>query len=146
PMFIDFLYELRKNKVPVGTQEAVALARALAVGLHDSSLEGFYFLARSILVHREAHLDPFDVAFAPHFRGVHVDAKASTDELLAWLKDPAARPALTDEERALLEALDLEELQRRFEERLREQMERHDGGNRWIGTGGTSAFGRQGVN
>ncbi len=144
-MFIDFLYELRKNKVPVGAQEAVSLARAMSKGLHDSSLDGFYFLARSILVHREAHLDPFDVAFAAHFRGVHVDAKAITDELLAWLKDPAERPKLTDEERALLEALDLEELQRLFEERLREQKERHDGGNRWIGTGGTSAFGRRGA-
>src|SRR5258706_2948566 len=144
-MFIDFLYELRKNKVPVGAQEAVSLARAMSKGLHDSSLDGFYFLARSILVHREAHLDPFDVAFAAHFRGVHLDAKAITDELLAWLKDPAERPKLTDEERALLEALDLEELQRLFEERLRKQKERHDGGNRWIGTGGTSAFGRRGA-
>jgi len=145
-MFIEFLYELRKNKVPVGMQEAVALARALSIGLHDSSLEGFYFLARSILIHRESHLDPFDVAFAAHFRGVHADAKTIADELLSWLKDPAERPKLTDEERALLESLDLEELQRRFDQRLMEQRERHDGGNRWIGTGGTSPFGRGGVN
>jgi uncharacterized protein with von Willebrand factor type A (vWA) domain len=145
-MFVDFLYELRKNKVPVGAQEAVSLARALAAGLHDSSLDGFYFLARSILVHREAHLDPFDVAFAAHFRGIQADAKAITEELLAWLRDPARRPELTDEERAMLQALDLDELQRQFEERLREQKERHDGGNRWIGTGGTSPFGRRGVN
>src|SRR5947208_17130853 len=101
-MFVEFLYELRNNKVPVGMQEAVALAHALSLGLHDSSLDGFYFLARSILVHREAHLDPFDVAFAAHFRGIHADAKAITEELLAWLKNPAERPRLTDEERALL--------------------------------------------
>src|SRR5260221_6161755 len=145
-MFIEFLYELRKNKVPVGMQEAVSLATALSLGLHDSSLEGFYLLARSILVHRETHLDAFDVAFAAHFRGVHADAKAITDELLAWLQNPADRPALTDEERALLEALDLYELRRRLDERLLDQKERHDGGNRWIGTGGTSAFGRRGVN
>ncbi len=145
-MFIDFLYELRRNKVPVGLQEAVALARALALGLHESSLDGFYFLARSILVHRDAHLDPFDVAFAAHFRGIHIDAKKIADELLQWLRHPAERPQLTDEERALLEALDLEEVQRRFEQRLMEQDARHDRGNRWIGTGGTSPFGQNGVN
>jgi uncharacterized protein with von Willebrand factor type A (vWA) domain len=145
-MFIDFLYELRDNKVPVGMQEVVSLARALSLGLHDSSLEGFYLLARSILVHREAHLDPFDVAFASHFRGVHADAKAITDELLGWLENPAGRPTLSEEERAMLEALDLTDLQRRFGERLAEQRERHDWGNRWVGTGGTSPFGRRGVN
>jgi uncharacterized protein with von Willebrand factor type A (vWA) domain len=145
-VFVEFLYELRKNRVPVGMQEAVALARALALGLHDSSLEGFYFLARSILVHREQHLDPFDVAFAAHFRGVHADANAITKELLGWLENPKERPKLTAEELALLEALDFEELKEQFEQRLREQKERHDRGNRWIGTGGTSAFGRMGVN
>src|SRR5580700_946634 len=90
-MFLEVLYELRKRRVPVGTQEAVALARALAADLHESSLDGFYHVAR-----------------------------------------------------AGLEALDLEEVLRRFEERLKEQKERHDGGNHWIGTGGTSPFGRGG--
>ena len=145
-MFVEFLHELRKHKVPAGMQEAVALAKALSLGLHDSSLDGFYFLARSILVHRESHLDAFDVAFASHFRGVHADAKVITDELLSWLENAAERPVLTDEERDLLALLDLEELKRKFDERLAEQTKRHDGGNRWIGTGGTSAFGRQGVN
>jgi uncharacterized protein len=145
-VFIDFIYELRRNKVPVGMQEAVALARALGVGLHDSSLDGFYFVARSILVHRESHLDAFDVAFASHFRGVAADAKKIHAELLEWLRDPRERKELTDEERALLKALDLEEIERLLEERLRDQKERHDGGNRWIGTAGTSPFGRAGAN
>ena len=145
-MFIDFIYELRGQKVPVGMQEAVALARALALGLHDSSLEGFYHVARSLLVHRESHLDAFDVAFAAHFRGVAIDAKKIHQELLEWLRDPAARKELTEEERKMLEALDLDEVQRLFQERLREQTERHDGGNRWIGTAGTSPFGRAGTN
>ena len=144
-MFIEFIYELRKNKVPVGLQEAVALARALSLGLHDSSLEGFYFTARSILVHRESHLDAFDVAFAAHFRGIAAEAKKIHEELLEWLRDPIQRKELTDEERAMLKALDLEEVERLLEERLREQKERHDGGNRWIGTGGTSPFGRAGT-
>ncbi len=144
-MFVAFLYELRKRKVPVGTTEAVQLARALGAGLHGSSLDGFYHVARAILVHSEAHLDAFDEAFAAHFRGVAADALKVHEELLEWLREAQKleRP-LTEEEAALGEALDLEELRRLFEERLREQKERHDGGNKWIGTGGTSPFGHSG--
>ncbi|MFO0761340.1 MAG: VWA domain-containing protein [Byssovorax sp.] len=145
-MFIDFLYELRGRKVPVGTQEAVALARALDKGLHESSLDGFYHLARALLIHDEAHLDDFDLVFASHFKGVAIEAKKITEELLEWLKDPIKMRDLSPEERASIEALDLEEVLRQFEERLRQQKERHDGGNRWIGTGGTSPFGRAGEN
>jgi uncharacterized protein with von Willebrand factor type A (vWA) domain len=143
-MFVEFLYELRKRKVPVGTQEAVALARALARGLHESSMDGFYNVARSLLIHSETHLDDFDLVFASYFRGVHVESKAIAAELLEWLKDPIKMRELSDEERRSIEELDLEEVLRRFEERLKEQKERHDGGNRWIGTGGTSPFGRGG--
>jgi uncharacterized protein with von Willebrand factor type A (vWA) domain len=143
-MFVDFLYELRQRKVPVGTQEAVALARALSAGIHESSLDGFYHVARAILVHSEAHLDDFDVVFASYFRGVPMVAKKITEELLEWLKNPILMRELSDEERRNIEELDLEEVLRRFEERLKEQTERHDGGNRWIGTGGTSPFGRGG--
>jgi uncharacterized protein with von Willebrand factor type A (vWA) domain len=145
-VFIDFIYDLRRNKVPVGLQEAVALARALALGLHESSLDGFYFVARSILVHRESHLDAFDVAFAAHFRGIAIEAKKIHAEILEWLRNARPGQELTEEERALLQALDLEEVERLLEERLRDQKERHDGGNRWIGTGGTSPFGRAGAN
>jgi uncharacterized protein with von Willebrand factor type A (vWA) domain len=145
-MFVDFLYELRNRKVPVGTQEAVALARALGQGLHDSSLDGFYHVARAVLIHNEAHLDDFDLVFASHFKGIAIEAKAIADELMEWLKDPIKMRDLTPEEREAIEALDLDEVRRRFEERLREQRERHDGGNRWIGTGGTSPFGRGGEN
>lgn len=143
-MFVEFLYELRKRRVPVGAQEAVALAGALARGLHESSLDGFYHVARALLVHSESHLDDFDLAFASHFRGVAVDAKVVADELLAWLKDPKKLRELSAEERAAIESLELEEVLRMLEERLREQRERHDGGNRWIGTGGTSPFGSSG--
>ena len=145
-MFVEFLYELRRRKVPVGTTESVALARALAAGLHESSLDGFYHVARALLVHSEAHLDDFDVVFASHFRGVAADAKAIADELLEWLKNPIKMRELSQEERDAIEELDLEEVLRRFEERLKEQKERHDGGSHWIGTGGTSPFGRGGEN
>ncbi|XXF77527.1 VWA domain-containing protein [Myxococcaceae bacterium GXIMD 01537] len=143
-MFIPFLYELRKRRVPVGTQEALALAGALKAGLHDSSLDGFYHVARALLVHSEAHLDAFDQAFASHFQGVESAALDVTRELLEWVREARERPELTEAERALLEQLDPEEIERLFQQRLREQTERHDGGNRWIGTGGTSPFGNNG--
>lgn len=143
--FVPFLYELRARKVKVGTQEAVALARALAMGLHDSSLDGFYYVARSLCVHREGDLDAFDQAFSSHFRGVATARIELLDELENWLKDPKNRRELTDEELAQLQSIDMDELRRLFEERLREQKERHDGGNKWIGTGGTSPFGSGGT-
>ena len=144
-MFVPFLYELRKRKVPVGATEAVNLARALAAGVHDSSLDGFYHVARASLIHSEAHLDAFDDAFATYFRGAEAKGLELRQEILDWLRDAVENPgALTDEERALLEDLDVEEIKRRFEQMLREQDERHDGGNRFIGTGGTSPFGHSG--
>lgn len=144
-MFVPFLYRLRQHGVPVGAQEAIALGQALMLGLHDSSLDGFYYTARALCVHDEGHLDAFDQAFLAEFRGVegkHVQLK---QELLQWLKDAKLRPEqLTPEERALMESLDLDELKRLFEERMNEQRERHDRGNRWVGTAGTSPFGRAG--
>jgi uncharacterized protein with von Willebrand factor type A (vWA) domain len=145
-MFIPFLYELRARKVPVGTQEAVALAKALNMGLHESSLDGFYHVARALLIHSETHLDAFDDAFLSHFKGVERGAMEIKAQIFEWLMDAKDRiPELTDEERALFEQFDLDKLQEMFEERLREQKERHDGGDKWIGTGGKSPFGHSGA-
>jgi len=143
--FVPFLFELRARKVKVGAQEAMMLARALAMELHESSLDGFYHVARALCVHREGDLDSFDQAFSHHFRGIESKAVHVIDELEQWLKDPKARRELSEEERAMLQSMDLEELRKLFEQRMREQKERHDGGNRWIGTGGTSPFGAQGT-
>ncbi len=144
-MFVPFLYELRKRKVPVGATEAVNLAAALKAGVHESSLDGFYHVARALLIHSEAHYDAFDDAFATYFRGAEAKGLELRQEILDWLKDAVENPGeLTDQEKALLEDLDVEEIKRRFEELLREQDERHDGGNRFIGTGGTSPFGNSG--
>ncbi len=145
-MFVDFIYELRKRKVPVGAQEAVALGKALARGIHDQSLDGFYTVARCLLVHDEQHLDAFDEAFLAHFKGIFVESKKVAQEIYDWLKDPIKMRQLSDEEKAAIEAMDLDEVMRLFEERLKEQDGRHDGGNRWIGTGGTSPFGTGGFN
>ncbi|MGE0496076.1 MAG: VWA domain-containing protein [Vulcanimicrobiota bacterium] len=145
-MFVPFLYELRSRGVPVGTQEAVALAEALKKGLHQSSLDGFYHISRALMVHSEAHLDAFDQAFLHHFHGVELAATALHQDLLDWLRDALDRiPELTPEEKVLFDLLDFDELKKMFDERLDEQNERHDGGDRFIGTGGKSPFGHSGA-
>jgi uncharacterized protein with von Willebrand factor type A (vWA) domain len=144
-VFVDFLYELRKRGVKVGPQEALALSDALAADLHDTTLDGFYDVARALLVHREQDLDAFDTAFAAYFEGLEVEALQLSEELLDWLMNQAPRRELTDEERALLEKIDLKEARRRLQERLAEQRGRHDRGNKWVGTGGTSPHGRAGT-
>lgn len=145
-MFIPFLYALRERKVPVGTQEAVALAKALSLGLHEDSLDGFYYTARALCVHSEAHLDAFDEAFLSYFKGVEKGSLELKAQIFEWLQQAKEGfPELTDEERKLFEQFDLEKLQEMFEERLREQDERHDGGAKWIGTGGKSPFGHSGA-
>jgi hypothetical protein len=147
PMFLSFLYRLRKHGVPVGAQEALALAQALGRGLHESSLDGFYYVARSLLVHDEGHLDAFDQAFLAEFKGIEGEHARLKEELLNWLRDAKLRVQdLTPEERALMESLDLEELKKLFEQRMAEQKERHDRGNKWVGTAGTSPFGHGGQN
>jgi hypothetical protein len=145
-VLIDFLFELRRRKLPVSTHEWMALMEAMAKGLHESSLDGFYHLCRTLCVKDIALYDAYDEAFLAYFKDVHTDALQLTKELQEWLLDPRAMQGLTDEQREALKALDLEKLRELFEQRLREQKERHDGGNRWIGTGGTSPFGTGGMN
>jgi uncharacterized protein with von Willebrand factor type A (vWA) domain len=143
-LLVPFLYELRRRKLRVGPTELEALARALLANAHETSLDGFYHVSRALLVHTETDLDAFDEAFSGYFRGIEAAAPAVHAALEEWLKDPAKLAFLSDEQRALLESLDLDELRRMFEERLREQRERHRGGSRWVGTGGTSPFGAGG--
>ncbi len=143
-MLVDFLFELRRAGLHVSSHEWMTLMEAMALGLHESSLDGFYRLARSVCVKDISQFDAFDIAFLAHFKDIHVQALELSQELLDWLSDPRKLAALTDEQRQLLQALDPKRLRELFEQRLREQRERHDGGNRWIGTGGTSPFGRDG--
>ncbi len=143
-MLLGFFYELRKQRVHVSTHEWMTLMEALAKGLHDSSLDGFYHLARCVCVKDVSEFDAFDQAFLAYFKDVYVEAAAVTSELLDWLRDPKHFEGLSEAEKAMIESMDLESLKKLFEERLKEQKERHDGGNRWIGTGGRSAFGHGG--
>ena len=147
-MFTDFFFLLRFYGVPVTVTEWLALMRGLAMGLVPSGLDEFYAVARSILVKSEAYFDQYDQAFAAMFKGIETPVEID-DEVWDWLSDPLTMPGLSDEERRLLAAaledLDLEALQRMFEERLKEQTEAHHGGNKWVGTGGTSPFGHSGL-
>lgn len=145
-MLIDFLYELRAKGVPVSTHEWLALMEGLAKGLHDSSLDGFYRLCRTVCVKDIAHYDAYDDAFLAYFKDVHKASLQVTQEMLEWLSDPQKMAQLSEEQKQALQSLDLEKLRELFEQRLREQKERHDRGNRWIGTGGTSPFGTGGKN
>lgn len=142
-MFLDLFYGLRDEGVPVAIQEYMMLLEALAKGQHGSSLEGFYHVARACLVKSEVYFDAFDRVFARVYHGVEGELSV-TDELLEWLRDPQNFQELTDEQRAMLEELSRDELLRRYLETLARQTERHDGGGRWIGTGGRSPFGHGG--
>lgn len=144
-MFTGFLFHLRTHGLSVSLTEWLTLLEAMAAGHGRSSVAGFYHLSRALLVKRETQYDLFDRCFAHYFEGVEGSLEVN-DELMRWLAEPRPLPALSPEEEAALSALDLDELTRRFEERLREQRERHDGGSHWIGTGGTSPFGHGGRN
>jgi uncharacterized protein with von Willebrand factor type A (vWA) domain len=117
--------------------------QALSQGLADSSLQRFYTLARALLVKDVSYYDAYDLAFREAFQGIETPAEI-LEELLAWLQNPQALSQLAHERQALLAGLDLQALRQLLAQRLREQRERHDGGNRMIGTGGTSPFGQRG--
>ena len=143
--FIQFFYLLRALQIPVSITEWLTLCQALDQGHALSSINVFYHLARAILVKSETYYDQYDQAFVACFGHIKTDIEI-TEEVLDWLSDPLTRLALDEEELARLKKLPLDELRRLFEERLKEQTERHDGGGRWIGTGGTSPFGHSGAN
>ena len=144
-LFLDFFYLLRAQEIPVSTREWLMFVECLDKGLAAADLYRFYALARCTLIKSEQHYDLFDRCFAHYFSGAEPPAGFSKafDE---WLKSPIPSLDLTEEERALLDTHSPEELRKMFEERLKEQNERHDGGNKWIGTGGTSPFGHGGQN
>ncbi len=145
-VFLDFFFNLRARGVKVATHNWLALMDALGRGLHKDSLDGFYAVARCLLISSETQLDTFDQVFAETFRGVRVDAKLLLDNLDEWLKDPKKLEYLDPALKALIKSMDLETLRAELKKRLEEQKKRHQGGNRWIGTGGTSPFGQGGYN
>jgi uncharacterized protein with von Willebrand factor type A (vWA) domain len=143
-MFIDFFYTLRRRKVPVSFTEWMTLMEAVAQG-HINDLDEFYFLARAILVKSEAYFDHYDVAFKEYFQGIE-SVEEITRQILEWLQDPITKRTLTAEQFAQLKSLPLDELIKQLEDRIKTQNGVHNGGSKWIGTGGTSPFGHSGQN
>lgn len=142
-MFTDFYYYLRNFGVPVSMNEWQDLMEALDQGMAGSSLTGFYHLCRALLVKTEAHYDRFDQAFASYFEDVE-SPEGLPDKLWEWLNRELPEMEITEEMRRNHIQLDLETMKRMLAERLAEQKEEHHGGNRWVGTGGTSPFGHSG--
>lgn len=141
-MFTNFFYTLKEKKVPVSITEWMTLMEALSRG-YIADLEEFYYLARAILVKNEGHFDQYDAAFQQYFKGVETPSEI-TEQIMEWLKDPINQLVLSEEEKALFDKMDFDELMKEFEKRLKEQTEQHDGGSRWIGRGGRSPFGHSG--
>ncbi len=146
-MFMRFFSELRQAKVPVTLKEYLMLMEAMDKGVIDRSVDDFYYLSRTALVKDEKNLDRFDQVFGHVFKGLErIDADENPEIPAEWLKKLTEK-FLTEEEKAQIEALGgFEKLMETLAERLKEQKGRHEGGSKWIGTGGTSPFGANGYN
>ncbi|MBK5933246.1 hypothetical protein C8N32_102180 [Rhodovulum imhoffii] len=149
-MFLPFFTALREAGLPVSLREYLSFLEGMQAGLVTYDVEGFYYLARTAMVKDERHLDRFDRAFAAAFEGldeIPADAVMNAVNIPeAWLRKLAEKH-LTPEERAEIEALGgFDKLMDTLRQRLQEQQGRHQGGNKWIGTAGTSPFGAYGYN
>ena len=162
-MLIDFFYTLRSAKLPVSVKEYLTLLEALKEGVvgpntaqddNDNSddspgsgykIDDFYYLSRTTLVKDEKHYDKFDRAFSAYFKGVETLADFTKDIPLEWLRKNLELN-LSPEEKARIEKMGWDELMETLKKRFEEQKERHEGGSKMIGTGGTSPFGANGFN
>jgi uncharacterized protein with von Willebrand factor type A (vWA) domain len=146
-MLIPFFYMLREGGMKTSITELLTLHEGMRRGLAGQSVDDFYFLARATLVKDESHLDRFDRIFGAYFKGIDDSlADLMQDIPDEWLARQAELQ-LSEEERKLIEAMGgFDELMKALAERLEEQDERHEGGNKWIGTAGTSPFGAYGYN
>ncbi|XHS80436.1 VWA domain-containing protein [Burkholderiaceae bacterium UC74_6] len=151
-MLIQFFQTLRAAKLPVSVREFLTLLEGLEAGVIGGregqpppSIDDFYHFARTALVKDEAHFDKFDRAFGAYFKGVELLTDFTKELPEDWLKKHL-NLELTPEQKAAIQAMGWDELMQTLKQRLEEQHERHEGGNRWIGTGGTSPFGNGGFN
>ncbi|MEN7531298.1 MULTISPECIES: VWA domain-containing protein [unclassified Cupriavidus] len=145
-MLIDFFFSLRHAKLPVSVKEYLTMLEALRAQVIAPSIDEFYYLSRMTLVKDEKHFDKFDQTFAAYFKGVENLVDWKSDIPLDWLQKTLERE-LSPEDKAKIEAMGgLDKLMERLKQLLDEQKEKHEGGNKWIGTGGTSPFGHGGYN
>jgi uncharacterized protein len=149
-MFLPFFDELRRHKVPVSMREFLAFLDGMAAGLATYDVDAFYYLARVSMVKDERNIDKFDQAFAASFKGLENisldDVLEAVDIPKEWLEKMAEKH-LSAEEKAEIEAAGgFDKLMETLRKRLEEQKGRHQGGNKWVGTAGTSPFGAYGYN
>ena len=146
-MFVAFFHELKTAGVPVTLREYLTLMEAMEKDLAGRRVEDFYYLARAALVKDERNLDKFDRVFGHVFKGLELMSETLTPEIpVAWLKKLAEK-YLTEEEKRAIDAIGgLDKLLELLRQRMKEQKGRHQGGNKWIGTAGTSPFGAYGYN
>jgi uncharacterized protein len=150
-MLTQFFYAMRAAKLPVSIKEHLALLEALqanVVGPGNASacsMEDFYYLSRLVLVKDEKHYDKFDKAFAAYFKGVDMIADFSKPIPAQWLQQEIEK-LLSEEQKNGAPHVDYDDLMDTLKKRLEEQKERHEGGSKWVGTGGTSPFGNGGYN
>ncbi|QID18148.1 VWA domain-containing protein [Nitrogeniibacter mangrovi] len=142
-MLIDFFLHLRQHTLPVSTKEFLTLLDGLRQHVCGHSIDDFYHFSRTCLIKDEAHYDRFDRAFGSYFKGVTEIPGLDADLPEAWLR-ALMKKHLTPEEKAALEKLGWDKLMDEFRKRLDEQQGRHQGGNKWVGTGGSSPFGNAG--
>src|SRR5213083_2904925 len=146
-MFLQFFTSLRDAQVPVTLREYLTLMEALDEDIAEQSVENFYYLSRAALVKDERNLDKFDRVFGHVFKGLDLIEQALTAEIPEeWLRKISEK-YLTEEEKKMIEAMGgLDKLLEILKKRLEEQKGRHQGGKKWIGTGGTSPYGADGYN
>ncbi len=146
-MLIRFFYMLRSQGLKVSPGQFLTFSDGLQRGLHGQTLTGFYHLARCTLLTSETEFDRFDQTFTAFFANVELAVAEIEDKFFEWLREAADGqiPDLTDEQRALFEAMNFPELEKMFRDLLEEQKEAHNGGTRFIGTGGSSPFGHSGA-
>ena len=144
-MFTPFFYTLKSNGLDISTTEWLTLMEALDKGLAHSNFTDFYYLCKTVLVKSEADYDKLDSAFLEYFKNIKTD-KLNMEKLNKWLHNDSDRVRLTNPEDFVDKRTEREakEVHRMFRERLGEQHTEHNGGNHWIGTGGGSAFGKNG--
>lgn len=142
-MLIDFFLHLKAQRLPVSTREFLTLLEGLNEGVCNPSIDEFYFLSRICLVKDESLYDRFDHAFGLYFKGVTEIPGLGVDLPEDWLR-ALTQKHLSPEEKAALEKLGWDKLMEEFKKRLAEQKGRHEGGSKWVGTGGTSPFGNNG--
>ena len=146
-MFTTLFHELKAARLPVTLKEYLTLLEAVEAGVAGQRVEDFYYLARTALVKDERNLDRFDQVFGHVFKGLDLLADASAAEIPEeWLRLVSALHLSDEDKQKIAELGGWEKIMEELQKRLAEQKERHQGGNKWIGTGGTSPYGAYGYN